>query len=175
MLSNVCIGLNRHKKLAICGECPSGIQQSFTVTVTTTTTTSMVLDVPVPKMFSVQKDPSSMALVEKWLSSFEVYLRATGVTKEDQKAALILHITGLEVQDIFTTLKPEISPRYTVVLYPVNSQLRYLEITTLNSIHGKKNSQIRYPLISSESAQRGGPGVMTSSTPHLPSTHSTDF
>ena len=32
------------------------------------------------------------------------------------------------------------SPSYTVILYPVNSQLQYLVITTLDSIYGKKNS-----------------------------------
>ena len=32
------------------------------------------------------------------------------------------------------------SPPYTVILYPVNSQLRYLVITTLDSIYGKKKS-----------------------------------
>ncbi|MPC67238.1 FERM, RhoGEF and pleckstrin domain-containing protein 1 [Portunus trituberculatus] len=35
--------------------------------------------------------------------------------------------------------------------------------------------QIQYPLMSSKRAQRGGLGVLTSSTPHLPATHSTDF
>ena len=37
-----------------------------------------------------------------------------------------------------------VSPPYTVVLYPVNSDLRCLVITTLDSIYGKKNSEIRY-------------------------------
>ncbi|XP_050709686.1 uncharacterized protein K02A2.6-like [Eriocheir sinensis] len=68
----------------------------------------MVLDVPAPKAFSVQEDPSSVAQRwKKWMSSFEVYLRAAGVTKVDQKAALLLHVAGLEVQDIFATLQPE--------------------------------------------------------------------
>ena len=31
-----------------------------------------------------------------------------------------------------------VSPPYTVILYPVNSDLRYLVITTLDSIYGKK-------------------------------------
>ncbi|MPC94338.1 hypothetical protein E2C01_089502 [Portunus trituberculatus] len=53
--------------------------------------------------------------------------------------------------------------------------LRYLEITTLDSTYGKKNSQIWYPLMSSERAQRGGAVVMTPSTPHLPAIRSTDF
>lgn len=67
----------------------------------------MVLDVPAPKAFSVQEDPSSVAQRwKKWLSSFEIYLKAAGITKDEQKAALLLHIAGLEVQEIFATLTP---------------------------------------------------------------------
>ena len=36
---------------------------------------------------------------------------------------------------------------HTVILYPVNSQLRYLVIITLDSISSKKDSQIRYSLV----------------------------
>ena len=38
------------------------------------------------------------------------------------------------------------SPPYTVVLYLVNSDLRCLVITTLDSIYVKKNSEIRYSI-----------------------------
>ena len=31
---------------------------------------------------------------------FEYYLKATGVTKDEQKQALLLHVAGEEVQDI---------------------------------------------------------------------------
>ena len=67
----------------------------------------MVLDLPAPKAFAVSVDPSSVSQRwKKWLSSYDVYLRATGVTKEDQKTALLLHVAGSEVQDIFATLTP---------------------------------------------------------------------
>lgn len=68
----------------------------------------MVLDVPAPKKFSVQEDSSTVAQRwKKWFSSPEIYHRVTGITKEDQKSALLLHVARLEVQDIFATLKPE--------------------------------------------------------------------
>jgi hypothetical protein len=35
---------------------------------------------------------------------FEYYLKATGVTKDEQKQALLLHVAGEEVQDIIGTL-----------------------------------------------------------------------
>lgn len=67
----------------------------------------MVLDIPVPKTFSVQEDPSSVAQRWKmWLSSFEIYLAAAGVKQDEQKSALLLHVAGLEVQKIFDTLSP---------------------------------------------------------------------
>ena len=40
-----------------------------------------------------------------------------------------------------------VSPSCTVLRYPVNSQLRCLVIITIDSIYGKKNSQIRYPFV----------------------------
>ena len=65
----------------------------------------MGFDVPAPKAFSVQEDPSSVAQRwKKWLASFEIYLEAAGITKDKQKCALLLHVAGLEVQDIFATL-----------------------------------------------------------------------
>ena len=40
-----------------------------------------------------------------------------------------------------------VSPFCTVLRHLVNSQLRCLVIITINSIYGKKNSQIRYPFV----------------------------
>ncbi len=40
-----------------------------------------------------------------------------------------------------------VNPRYTVLLYLVNSRLQCLVITNHDSIYGKKNSQIWYPLV----------------------------
>ena len=49
-----------------------------------------------------------------------------------------------EDSDIDSDNSGTVSPSYTVILYPVSSQLWYLVITTRDSIYGKKNSQIRY-------------------------------
>ena len=40
-----------------------------------------------------------------------------------------------------------VGPPYTVIIYLINSQLRFLVITTLDSIYAKKNSQIWYLLV----------------------------
>lgn len=65
----------------------------------------MVLDVPAPKEFPVTTEPSTVAQRwKKWSCSFEFYFIATVVGKEEQKRALLLHIAGPEVQDIFATL-----------------------------------------------------------------------
>ncbi|MPC66026.1 E3 ubiquitin-protein ligase highwire [Portunus trituberculatus] len=56
-------------------------------------------------------------------------------------------------------------------LYMFGKDTSHCDATT----GSKKNSQIRYPLMSSKRAQHGGAGMMTSSMPHLPTTHSIDF
>jgi hypothetical protein len=37
---------------------------------------------------------------EQYFKRFEYYLKATGVTKDEQKRALLLHVAGEELQDI---------------------------------------------------------------------------
>ena len=67
----------------------------------------MVLNIPAPKGFQVSEDPSSVAqLWKKWCSVFEYYILATGVTNDEQKRTLLLHVAGQEVQDVFATLTP---------------------------------------------------------------------
>ena len=67
-----------------------------------------MLDLATPKKFSVSSDPSSVAQRwKKWLLSFDMYLKAVGVTKEEQKRALLLHVAGEEVLEIFNTLTTE--------------------------------------------------------------------
>jgi phage-related protein len=54
---------------------------------------------------------------------FEYYLKATGINKDTQKKALLLHVSGNEVQDIYETL-PEHGTRYDDVSFfwsPANS------------------------------------------------------
>ena len=43
--------------------------------------------------------------------------------------------------ELITLVTDTASPRFTVILFAVNSQLRYLVITTLDSIYGKKNAE----------------------------------
>lgn len=65
----------------------------------------MPLDVSQPPPFSVVEEPSSVSSRwKKWHRTFQFYLDATGVTNAAQKRALLLHVAGPEVQDIFTTL-----------------------------------------------------------------------
>lgn len=64
----------------------------------------MPLDVSQPPAFSISEDPSSVAARwKKWYGSFEYYIAATGVNQDTQKRALLLHVAGLEVQEVFST------------------------------------------------------------------------
>lgn len=63
----------------------------------------MPLDVSQIPAFSISEDLSSIAARwKKWYSSFEYYIAATGVNKDDQKRALLLHVAGPEVQEVFS-------------------------------------------------------------------------
>ena len=44
---------------------------------------------------------------KRWKRAFRLYLEARGVTKPEQKLALLLHSGGLEFQDLYFTLVPE--------------------------------------------------------------------
>lgn len=64
----------------------------------------MPLDVNQPPAFSISEDPSSVATRwKKWYGSFEYYIAATGVDQDAQKRALLLHVAGPEVQEVFST------------------------------------------------------------------------
>lgn len=66
----------------------------------------MVLDVPAPQAFAVAAEASSVAQRWKqWIVAFDYYIAATGVTNAAQKKALLLHVAGREVQEIFATLE----------------------------------------------------------------------
>lgn len=46
-------------------------------------------------------------LVKSWdpyLKKCYYFLKASGITKEEQRQALLLHISGQEIQDVFETL-----------------------------------------------------------------------
>lgn len=42
---------------------------------------------------------------EIWREDFELYLMATGVTQVAQKKALLLHLAGKDIKEIYKTLK----------------------------------------------------------------------
>ena len=47
------------------------------------------------------------SLAQKWdqyVKRFDYYIKASGVTRDEQKIALLLQVSGEEVQDLFETL-----------------------------------------------------------------------
>ena len=54
-----------------------------------------------PSSFKVLGDNTNLSKEwEQYFKRFEYYLKASGVTKDEQKRALLLHVAGEEVQDI---------------------------------------------------------------------------
>uniref|UniRef100_A0A3P9MCB8 Gypsy retrotransposon integrase-like protein 1 n=1 Tax=Oryzias latipes TaxID=8090 RepID=A0A3P9MCB8_ORYLA len=65
----------------------------------------MALNLPAVAPFDVLSDSANVGVRwQKWLSSFKLYLAASGVREDARKRALLLHLSGAEVQDIFFTL-----------------------------------------------------------------------
>ena len=63
------------------------------------------LDMPTPPPFKVIGENTNLAKAwELYLKRFDYYVCASGVTKDEQKKAMLLHLVGEEVQDIFETL-----------------------------------------------------------------------
>ena len=57
-----------------------------------------------PSSFKVLGDNTNLSKEwEQYFKRFEYYLKASGVTKDEQKCALLLHVAGEEVQDIIET------------------------------------------------------------------------
>ncbi len=62
------------------------------------------VELGVPK-FNLGGDPNELnERWTKWLRGFKLFLRAKGVTDDQQKVALLLHSGGYELQDLFFTL-----------------------------------------------------------------------
>jgi hypothetical protein len=62
------------------------------------------LDLRAPSTFKVLGDNTNLSKAwEQYCKRFEYYLKATGVTKDEQKRALLLHVAGEEVQYIIDT------------------------------------------------------------------------
>ncbi|CAB3992802.1 Retrovirus-related Pol poly from transposon, partial [Paramuricea clavata] len=56
---------------------------------------------------------------EKWTKSLDYYLRASGVTDQKQKRAVLLHLAGPDVQEVFETL-PNTGDDYKTALEKLN-------------------------------------------------------
>lgn len=65
---------------------------------------SVAINVPPVEKFSLEDSSNVGQRWEKWKKSFSIYMTANGVTGDAQKRALLLHLGGPEVQDIFETL-----------------------------------------------------------------------
>ena len=61
------------------------------------------IDVPPPAPFAMTSSRASTAWT-RWTRQFDYYVNAAGITLAGQKKALLLHIAGPEVQDLFETL-----------------------------------------------------------------------
>ncbi|XP_028414242.1 uncharacterized protein K02A2.6-like [Dendronephthya gigantea] len=78
-----------------------------------------VLDLPEIQPFVVS-DPSSLAQRwEKWTKSLDYYIRASGISDQKQKRAILLHLAGADVQEIFETL-PDTGEDYKTALEKLN-------------------------------------------------------
>ena len=67
---------------------------------------AMKLELSSPGQFILHGEQTNLA--QKWdqyIKRFEYYIKAQTVTKDEQKRALLLHVVGEEVQDLFETLQ----------------------------------------------------------------------
>ena len=69
--------------------------------VSPTATFVPLLDVASLPPFNPKEDPNTLAVRWKlWKRSFNLYLVAKGITKDEQKTALLLHTGGLNFQEL---------------------------------------------------------------------------
>ena len=78
-----------------------------------------VLDLPAVPPFSVSDHRTLAQRWEKWTKSLDYYLRASGVIDQKQKRAVLLHLAGPDVQEIFETL-PNTGDDYKTALEKLN-------------------------------------------------------
>ena len=58
--------------------------------------------------FNPKDDPNTLSIRwKRWKRSFNLYLRAKGITMDSQKVALLLHTGGADFQELYYTLIPE--------------------------------------------------------------------
>ena len=64
-----------------------------------------MFQLPAVAPFSVSSEYTTLGqLWKKWVQSLEFYLAASNITDSARKRAVLLHLAGLKVQDIFLTL-----------------------------------------------------------------------
>ena len=71
-----------------------------------------VSNLPAVGPFSVDESSNVSKKWEDWKEDFEIYLSATGVSQDTQKKALMLHLAGKDVKDIYKTLKANNTEQY---------------------------------------------------------------
>jgi hypothetical protein len=57
-----------------------------------------VLDLPAIPPFSVSETSSLAQRWDKWTNSLDYYIRASGISDQNQKRAILLHLAGAELQ-----------------------------------------------------------------------------
>ena len=63
------------------------------------------LGLAAPMKFSVEEEPSTVGVRwKKWVRQFRIYIAATGITDKKRQKAVLLHVAGVEVQEVFETL-----------------------------------------------------------------------
>jgi hypothetical protein len=64
-----------------------------------------LLDIGGVVPFDPHNDPSSVgSRWKKWLSDFDIYILASGIKDDGQKRALLLHLGGPDLRELFETL-----------------------------------------------------------------------
>ena len=85
----------------------SGTSWSTTSSSQASSTATFVplLDVANLPPFNPKEDPNTLVVSWKlWKRSFDLYLVAKGIMKDEQKTALLLHTGGLNLQELYYTL-----------------------------------------------------------------------
>ena len=80
---------------------------------------------PTVAPFDVSSDSANVGVRwERWLNSFKLYLVASGVRDDARKRALLLHLAGTEVQDIFFTLEDANNGGYDGAVTKLNAHFK---------------------------------------------------
>ena len=81
-----------------------------------------VLDLPAIPSFSETETSSFAQRWDKWTKSLDYYIRASGISDQKQKRAILLHLAGADVREIFETL-PETEDDYKTALEKLTRKL----------------------------------------------------